>query len=114
MPNAFAFTLSRVSSRERPRPTPGPEACDGPGPAASLMTVPGMGLVRRLAMTKAETGSCSSVLEQAARELEAAAHDPRVAFDCLALGELDRAHPSALTARVAADAAQPARQAGPL
>jgi len=61
-------------------------------------------------MAKAETGT-GSVLEEAARELEAAAHDARVAFDCLALGELDRAHTSALTARVAADAAVTALQA---
>src|SRR6266705_7177811 len=56
-------------------------------------------------------GSGSPVLEEAARELEAAAHDARVAFDCVALGELDRAHTSALTARVAADAAVTALQA---
>jgi hypothetical protein len=62
-------------------------------------------------MAKAETGSRSPVLEEAARELEAAAHDARVAVDCLALGELDRAHTSALTARVAADAAVTALQA---
>ena len=55
-------------------------------------------------MAKAKTGT-GPVLEEAARELEAAAHDAQVAFDCLALGELDRAHTSALTARVAADAA---------
>ncbi len=54
-------------------------------------------------MTQAEAGSRGPVLEEAARELEAAAHDARVAFDCLALGELDRAHTSALTARVAID-----------
>jgi hypothetical protein len=53
----------------------------------------------------------NSVLEEAARELEAAAHDARVAFDCVALGEIDRAHTSALTARVAADAAITALQA---
>ena len=29
-------------------------------------------------------------------------HDAQVAFDCIALGELDRAHTHALTARVAA------------
>jgi hypothetical protein len=74
------------------------------------MRVPGMGPARRLAMRKADTGA-SSVLEEAARELEAAAHDARVAFDCLALGELDRAHTSALTARVAVDAAVTALQA---
>ena len=79
-------------------------------PAASLMRVPGMGPAGRLAMAKAETGT-GSVLEEAARELEAAAHDARVAVDCLALGELDRAHTSALTARVAADAAVTALQA---
>jgi hypothetical protein len=42
-------------------------------------------------MTKAQTGT-GAVLDEAARELEAAAHDARVAFDCIALGELDRAH----------------------
>ena len=52
------------------------------------------------------------VLEEAARELEAAIHDARVAFDCIALGELDRAHTSAVTARVAIDAAMTALQAG--
>jgi hypothetical protein len=45
------------------------------------------------------------MLEEAARELESAIHDARVAFDCIALGELDRAHESAVTARVAIDAA---------
>lgn len=41
----------------------------------------------------------------AARQLEQAAHDTRVAFDCIALGELDRAHTNAITARAAIDAA---------
>ncbi len=49
--------------------------------------------------------SHSPALEQAARELQAAQHDARVAYDCIALGELDRAHTHALTARVAVDAA---------
>jgi len=53
----------------------------------------------------------SSTLQEATRELEAAIHDARVAFDCIALGELDRAHTSALTARVAIDAAVTAMQA---
>jgi hypothetical protein len=52
-----------------------------------------------------------SMLEEASRELEAAIHDARVAFDCIALGELDRAHTSALTARIAVDAAVTAMQA---
>jgi hypothetical protein len=60
-------------------------------------------------MAKAKTGT-GSVLEEAARELEAAAHDAGVAFDCLALGELDRAHTSR-SPRVAADAAVTALQA---
>jgi hypothetical protein len=51
-----------------------------------------------------------SVLQEAARELEAAIHDARVAFDCIGLGEIDRAHTSALTARVALDAAVTAMQ----
>ncbi len=62
-------------------------------------------------MTNPEAGSHNPVLEEAARELEAAAHDAQVAFDCVALGEIDRAHTSALTARAAADAAVTALQA---
>ena len=56
-------------------------------------------------MTNSETEQNSPALDQAARELQAAQHDARVAFDCIALGDLDRAHTHALTARVAADAA---------
>ena len=47
----------------------------------------------------------SPALAEAARELQAARHDAQVAFDCIALGDLDRAHTHALTARVAVDAA---------
>ncbi len=56
-------------------------------------------------MIEQETQNGSPALEEASRELQAAEHDARVAFDCIALGELDRAHTHALTARVAADAA---------
>ena len=52
-----------------------------------------------------------SVLQEAMRELEAAIHDARVAFDCIGLGEIDRAHISAVTARIAIDAAVIAMQA---
>jgi hypothetical protein len=58
-----------------------------------------------------DPASRGAVLEEAARELEAAIHDARVAFDCIALGELDRAHISAVTARVAIDAAMTALRA---
>ena len=51
------------------------------------------------------------VLEEAMRELEAAIHDARVAFDCVCLGEFDRAYTSAVTARVAIDAAVTALEA---
>ncbi len=43
---------------------------------------------------------------EAARQLQQAAHDARVAFDCIGLGELDRAHTHAITARAATDAAE--------
>jgi len=56
-------------------------------------------------MINPEAGSRDLVLKEAARELQAAQHDAQVAFDCIALGELDRAHTHALTARVAVDAA---------
>jgi hypothetical protein len=58
-----------------------------------------------------DPASRGAVLEEAARELEAAIHDARVAFDCIALGALDRAHTSAVTARIAIDAAMTAIQA---
>lgn len=51
------------------------------------------------------------LLQEAMRELEAAIHDARVAFDCIGLGEIDRAHTSAVTARIAIDAAVTALQA---
>ena len=56
-------------------------------------------------MTEPETENGSPALEEASRELQAARHDAQVAFDCIALGDIDRAHTHALTARVAVDAA---------
>ncbi|PWV51095.1 MULTISPECIES: hypothetical protein [Nocardiopsis] len=47
-------------------------------------------------------------LEEASRQLEATIHDARVAFDCILLEELDRAHTNAITARAAVDAAEQA------
>jgi NAD(P)H-hydrate repair Nnr-like enzyme with NAD(P)H-hydrate epimerase domain len=52
------------------------------------------------------SGSNGVDLSEAARQLEQAAHDVRVAFDCMALDELDRAHTHAITARAAIDAAE--------
>jgi hypothetical protein len=62
-------------------------------------------------MTQGQSEPHNPAVEEASRELEAAAHDAQVAFDCIALGELNRAHTSAVTARVAADAAVTALQA---
>lgn len=45
-------------------------------------------------------------LDEAARQLELAAHDTKVAFDCIGLGEIERAHTHTITARAAADAAE--------
>jgi hypothetical protein len=45
-------------------------------------------------------------MSEAARQLELAVHDAQVAYDCVALGNLDRAHEHAITARIAADAAE--------
>ena len=59
-------------------------------------------------MTEAETENGNPALEEAARELQAARHDAQVAYDCIALGDIDRAHTHALTAKVAADAAMTA------
>jgi hypothetical protein len=45
-------------------------------------------------------------MSEASRQLELAVHDAQVAYDCVALGNLDRAHEHAITARIAADAAE--------
>jgi hypothetical protein len=45
-------------------------------------------------------------LGEAARQLELAIHDARVAFDCIGLEDLDRAHTFVITARAATDAAE--------
>ena len=45
-------------------------------------------------------------LDEASRQLELAVHDAQVAYNCIALGNLDRAHTHAITARTAADAAE--------
>lgn len=51
-------------------------------------------------------------LDEATRQLEIAIHDAQVAFDCIGLGEVDRAHTNTITARTATDAAEAAlRQA---
>jgi hypothetical protein len=66
---------------------------------------------RRNRMTMTDDAARGLVLQEAARELEAAIHDARVAFDCIGLGEIDRAQESAVTARVAIDAALTAVEA---
>jgi hypothetical protein len=61
----------------------------------------------RVAMTSMPEASRSDIdLGEAARQLELAIHDARVAYDCIALDNLDRAHTHAITARTAADAAE--------
>src|SRR5690606_3773279 len=51
-------------------------------------------------------GSGEMSLEEAQRQLEAAIHDARVSFDCIALDDLERSHTNAITARAAVDAAE--------
>jgi hypothetical protein len=61
----------------------------------------------RVAMTSTpEVGQSEVDLGEAARQLELAVHDAQVAYDCMALGNLDWAHTHAITARTAADAAE--------
>jgi hypothetical protein len=57
-------------------------------------------------MSISGAGTSQVDISEAARQLELASHDARVAFDCISLGELDRAHTHAITARAAADAAE--------
>ena len=53
-----------------------------------------------------DAGARQVDLAEAARQLQLAAHDARVAFDCVQLGELDRAHTHAIMARADSDAAE--------
>jgi hypothetical protein len=57
-------------------------------------------------MSISEMGHSSIDLDEAARQLEQAAHDAQVAYDCISLGDLDWAHTNAVTARAEADAAE--------
>src|SRR6266851_672890 len=57
-------------------------------------------------MSLSEVGQGSIDLDEAARQLEQAAHDAQVAYDCISLGDLDWAHTNAITARAEADAAE--------
>jgi hypothetical protein len=57
-------------------------------------------------MSISEKGHDSIDLDEAARQLEQAAHDAQVAYDCISLGDLDWAHTNAVTARAEADAAE--------
>lgn len=45
-------------------------------------------------------------LDEAARQLQLATHDTQVAFDCVGLGDIERAHTHVITARAAVDAAE--------
>jgi hypothetical protein len=57
-------------------------------------------------MSISEMGNGSIDLDEAARNLEQAAHDAQVAYGSLSLGDLDWAHTNAVTARAEADAAE--------
>jgi hypothetical protein len=57
-------------------------------------------------MSISETDRTSIDLDEAARQLEQAAHDAQVAYDCISLGNLDRAHTNAIIACAEAAAAE--------
>ena len=57
-------------------------------------------------MSISEIGHGSIDLDEAARQLQLAAHDAQVGYDCISLGDLDSAHTNAVTARAEADAAE--------
>lgn len=57
-------------------------------------------------MSNSEIGHGSIDLDEAARQLEQAAHDAQVAYDSISLGDLDWAHTNAVIARAEAGAAE--------
>ncbi len=84
-----------------------------PGPALTIRTVEAVSVI-----PTPETGAISESdvipdvlvgqvdLHEAARQLELAEHDIRVALSCIGLGNLERAHEHAITARAAAEGAE--------
>jgi hypothetical protein len=57
-------------------------------------------------MSISEIGRRGIDLDEAARQLEQAAHDAQVAYDCISLGNLDSAHTNAIIACAEAAAAE--------
>ena len=57
-------------------------------------------------MSIPEARSAHVDITEATRQLQLASHDAQVAFDCVTLGDIERAHIHAITARAAADAAE--------
>jgi hypothetical protein len=57
-------------------------------------------------MPISETDRSSVDLDEAARQLEQAAHNAQVAYDCISLGDLEWAHTNAITACAEASAAE--------
>jgi hypothetical protein len=57
-------------------------------------------------MPISETHRSSVDLDEASRQLEQAAHDAQVAYDCISLGDLEWAHTNAITACAEANAAE--------
>ncbi|MEO5874062.1 MAG: hypothetical protein ABIS86_11990 [Streptosporangiaceae bacterium] len=45
-------------------------------------------------------------LEEATRQLQQAMHDAQVAFDCVGIGEIERAHTHVITARASLDSSE--------
>ena len=70
-------------------------------------TGPGLGLDGAAdAGISRDAGQRQIDMTEAARQLQQAAHDATVAYDCIGLGELARAQTYAITARAAVDAAE--------
>jgi hypothetical protein len=57
-------------------------------------------------VTSEDQGYIQVDVAEAARQLELAAHDVRVAASCIGLGDLETAHTCAITARASTDAAE--------
>ena len=62
-------------------------------------------------MSSSVIGHNSIDLDEAARQLEQAAHDAQVACDSIRFGNIDWAHTNAIIARAEADAAENALRA---
>src|SRR6201987_6226749 len=104
--NAVAVEMGSFTGRgEKSAAWPAPERVKVGHPGREEL-VSGVRARRETTVSTPTDDEQAISLDEASRQLELAVHDAQVAYDCIALGNLNRAHTNAITARTAAGAAE--------